>query len=213
MTRREAGFTLLEILIASTLLAFLSIGLLAGLRFGSNIWLKSQSRNVDANTMRVAERTLTAHLSSLYPKFVTESPTVAYVAFDGARDRMSFLSAATADTGHLARDTLEAGRDGTLRLTMAPELARPGTAVEVETLARNVASAELGYYGAADGERVPSWHASWRNQRTAPSLIRIRVALKGGGNTPWPEMIVAPRIAADSGCIYDAVTKFCRGRS
>jgi prepilin-type N-terminal cleavage/methylation domain-containing protein len=210
---RDDGFTLMEVLIASTLLAFLSISLLAGLRFGSNIWLKSQSRNVDANAMRMAERALTEHLSGLYPKFVTESPTVAYVAFDGAAGRMSFLSTATSGTGHIARATLETGRDGTLRLTMVPELARPGATVSTETLARNVASAEFAYFGAADGEQVPSWHASWRNQRTPPSLIRIRVAFAGGGVTPWPEMIIAPRIAADAGCLFDALTKFCRGRS
>ncbi len=36
--RRQAGFTLVELLVAMTLLAFLSITLFGGLRFGARSW-------------------------------------------------------------------------------------------------------------------------------------------------------------------------------
>ena len=36
--RRQAGFTLVELLVAMTLLAFLSIALFGGLRFGARSW-------------------------------------------------------------------------------------------------------------------------------------------------------------------------------
>jgi len=210
--KRAAGFTLLELLVAMTLLALLSVVLMAGLRFGANIWRKSESKNIDANTIRTAQRTLAGALDRVYPKYVVSDPTHEFVVFDGTSKRLSFLSTA-APSGHIARDTLEVigtGPDAALRLSSAPEL---GGASSATTLLTRLSSAEFSYFGLLGGERAPSWHAVWRNQRALPSLIRVRASVADAGAVAWPEMILAPKIAADIGCIYDAVTKFCRGRS
>ena len=44
---REDGFTLLELLVVITLLAFLSVALLVGMRSTTDIWRKSRDKNVD----------------------------------------------------------------------------------------------------------------------------------------------------------------------
>ncbi len=214
--RREAGFTLLELLVAVTLLAFLSVGLMAGLRYGTDIWRKSQDKNVDTNAMRQAEKMLADNLTRAYPRLVVVSPEDAHIDFDGTRDRMTFLSTAASGTGHIMRDTVAKAGDGkeiALAMSATPELGTGGAPIWSKTLLRHLAGAEFSYFGAAGEEKEATWHADWRGQRKLPSLIRIRVAFAGGGNTPWPEMILEPRIAADADCVYDALTKFCQGRS
>jgi general secretion pathway protein J len=211
----ENGFTLLELLVAITLLAFLSLGLVAGLRFGTNIWRKSEDKNVGLNGARVAARIIGGSLARIYPKYIVVNPEKAYVDFDGAADRVTFLSTSKPETGSLMRDTLEAVRDGqglAVRIVMAPELARDGAGATSQALLTGLSSVEFSYYGAAAGSRDADWHSTWRDQGALPRLIRIHVAPSDPGQPPFPDMIMAPKIAADVGCVYDAVTKFCRGR-
>jgi general secretion pathway protein J len=212
---RDGGFTLLELLVAITLLAFLSLGLVAGLRFGTNIWRKTEDKNVGLNGVRAAAKIIGGNLARIYPKFIVVSPVKAYVDFDGTADRVTFLSTAKPETGSLMRDTLEAVKDGrylAVRIGMAPELARDGAGATTQSLLRHLSSVEFSYFGAAGGEKEATWHSSWQGQVAIPKLIRIHVASSDPGSPPFPEMILAPKISADVGCVYDAVSKFCRGR-
>jgi general secretion pathway protein J len=211
----ESGFTLLELLVAITLLAFLSLGLVAGLRFGTNIWRKSEEKNVGLNGARVAAGIIGGSLARIYPKYIVVSPEKAYVDFDGTADRVTFLSTSKPQTGSLMRDTLEAVRDGrglAVRIVMTPELARGGAGATSQALLRGLSSVVFSYFGAAGDEKEPVWHSSWQGQTALPKLIHIHVASSDPGQPPFPDMILAPKIAADVGCVYDAVTKFCRGR-
>jgi general secretion pathway protein J len=213
VSARDDGFTLLELLVAVTLLAFLSVVLVAGLRYGTNIWRKTQDKDTALNTARTAERIVAGNLARLYPKFVTVSPTESYVDFDGTAHAMTFFSTAQPETGLLMRDTLEAVRDGetyAMRIETAPELARSGGATQ--TLLARLASVEFSYYGIADDAKEPAWHAAWQRQHAPPQLVRIHVAAADPGRPVLPDLVLAPRIAADVGCLYDPVSKFCQGR-
>ncbi|HWA90948.1 MAG TPA: type II secretion system protein [Rhizomicrobium sp.] len=212
---RDAGFTLLELLVAMTLLAFLSLGLVAGLRFGMAAWNKTQAKNVDANAIRTAERVLTANLARIYPKFLTDATGHGSVDFDGTDRSIAFLSTAPL-TGHIARNQLGAaadGRDTALVLGSVPELARGNAGGTTQVLLRHLAAFDFAYFGAAEGEKMPAWHRDWRGQKKLPDLIRLRARFAGAGTVPWPEMILAPRIAADAGCNFDMLGKTCAGRS
>lgn len=212
--RKDAGFTLLELLVAVTLLAFLSMGLVAGLRFGTAVWRKTETKNVDTGDMRTAERILSASLDRIYPKFISPVPGQGAVDFAGTQKSLSFLSTAPA-SGHITRNLLEAvsdGRDLALRIGTVPELARANAGATTQALLRHLSTVEFAYFGIAHGTKTPAWYGTWQNQTVLPDLIRIRVRFAGTGITQWPEMIVQPRIAADAGCVYDALTKFCQGR-
>lgn len=213
MSGRDGGFTLLELLVAMTLLAFLSLALVAGLRYGTNIFNKTETKDTALNAARTAQRIIAGNLLHLYPKYVTVSPTEAYVDFDGTEHAMSFFTTAEPQTGFLMHDTLEAVRDGdrlSVRIATVPELARGGGTTQ--TLLTHLSSVDFSYYGIAGDAKEPAWYSSWRRQAGPPQLVRIHVAAADPSATPLPDLILAPRIAADVGCLFDPVTKFCQGR-
>ena len=86
-----------------------------------------------------------------------------------------------------------------------------GSAVRKVLLA-NVQSVELSYFGKGRSDRAAAWHPRWVGERALPQAVRIRVRFAEGDGRHWPELVVAPRIAVDVGCVYDPLTKQCRGR-
>jgi general secretion pathway protein J len=209
----EDGFTLLELLVATTLLAFLSVALVAGMRFGTRLWGKTESGSIEAIHVRTAQTELAVSLDRLYPRFVVDGDK-AYVDFDGASDRMDFLSAAGAGSGQMQRVSLRTVRDGDaldLQYNATPELSRDGRDGRSRILARGLRAVAIDYFGSVDGTAAAVWRADWTRERKPPELVRIRAAF-AKGSARWPEMVLKPRIAADMSCQYDALTKFCQGR-
>ncbi len=213
MTARDGGFTLLELLVATTLLAFLSVALVAGMRFGSNLWNKTESGSIETINVRTAQTGLAALLDRLYPRFIVDGDK-AYVDFDGGADRLDFLSAADARAGRLLRVSLRTVRDGSaldLQYSEVPELARDGRGAKTGMLARGLSAVAIDYFGSTDGTAPAAWRSDWRDEKRPPALVRIRAAF-AKGSVRWPEMVLKPRIAADASCQFDPLTKFCQGR-
>ena len=67
MKRAERGITLMELLIAITLLSMLSVGLLLALRIGLNTYEKTQTRLMDNRRVAGAQRILEQQLEGLMP--------------------------------------------------------------------------------------------------------------------------------------------------
>jgi hypothetical protein len=40
----------------------------------------------------------------------------------------------------------------------------------------------------------------------------VRVRFAHGDERLWPDLLVAPLVSADVGCVYDALSQLCRGR-
>lgn len=208
----EDGFTLLELLVSITLLALLSLAVVSGMRFGTQIWNKSQTANVDSNAVRSAESWIESKLTRVYPEYIVASPTDASIAFDGTAQQLDFLS--TGDEG-LVRIRLEAAKDAggiALQAETISDLATSRASPDIELLLRQLNAVEFAYYGARAGEKVPGWHQSWQHERSLPLLIRIRAAMPRPATT-WNELVIRPKIAADVSCNFDAVTRACTGRS
>lgn len=216
MTHRsqDAGFTLLELLVSVTLLAFLSAALVAGLRFGTRIWNKSESAEVNTNSIRMAQKLVAQDIARIYPKFVVASPTDSFIDFAGSSHRMEFLSTANQSYGQMTRVTLSAATDDigvAMGYDSLPELARSNAARSRQILLHHLKSIEFAYFGATENERVPAWHEAWQHERSLPLLIRVR-ATTARASSSWAELVVRPKIAADVSCSFDPATRFCQGR-
>lgn len=208
---KEAGFTLLELLVAMTLLALLSLVLFGGFRFGTRAWDRAETSTANGNEIRRAQGAISDLLSRAYPEMDISDPLNPHIVFSGEASSVTLLGPDRMRDGALAITTISQQGD-TLAMTATPELARdPRKQTVTRKLLDHVKSFELSYFGATAPNDPPRWLPRWHDRSRLPKLIRVRAVLEHT-RPGWTEMIVVPRIAADANCNYDALTKFCQGR-
>ena len=209
MREREAGYTLVELLIVLALMGLISLAIAGGLRFGARTWEKTEQTVGASETARGGHAVLTSLLSRLYPRTPDAAQPQA-AAFEGGADRMTFLADAAAPfpAEGVARFTLAVRRDrGTSSLLLTQESERGPSAKVEEVLFDNAARIVFSY--AEVGEGVVTWTDTWTGRERMPALIRVRVAFPPGAGR-WPDLIVRPAIDRAANCIYDPVSFECR---
>jgi general secretion pathway protein J len=219
-TDAQAGFTLLELLVAIVLLSLLSLVLTSSLRFGLTAWARGAEHVERIDNELLAQEILRHIVGDAYPYFVTTDPTqgFGYVDFAGTSHSLRFLASAPAALGGRGRVrftiALERGstRGGDLIVATVPELADASAEPARKILMSNVESVAFAYFGRKRSDPAPTWHDAWSGEPTLPQLVRVRVRLPSGHARLWPDLILAPRITADVGCVHDPLTKRCRGR-
>ena len=188
--RPEAGFTLIELMVALALTAAILVLLFSGIGLG----FKGMGR-LDDQVARIEARrslafTLRRQISAAYP--ATQGPAVG-ATFVGQPSAMSFLSLEGATGPGYSRvwlmvEDTPTGRN--LVLMRRPQAPGVWFGFERSVLARGVTSFSLAYFGAATPSTPPTWRENWEGFRTPPELIRIALALASDGTYAWPDEIV-----------------------
>jgi general secretion pathway protein J len=215
----EAGFTLVEFLVALALFSLLTTLLFGSVRTGVQAWQRGSARTEHVEHGLVAQDLLRRMIGNIYPMLATSDAAQPRIDFDGASDAISFLGdapIAASSGGHLRFRLLLERRQNRADLVISatPELAgSQGAEAATRTLLLSgIDRAEFAYFGEGRSERSLQWQDSWAGRNDLPRLVRIRIAFRAGDARPWPELVIAPRVNADVGCIFDPVTKRCRGR-
>lgn len=211
---RESGFTLLELLIAMSLLGFLTVLLFNGLSFGTQVWQRTDSVSEQTNRLRNVQAELSRDLTHAYPMMIAD-PTKPHVDFEGYAESLSYLTPSHEKPGGLLRVTLKTtpkDKEKILIRESQLELALPHVPPKQQSLLSGIKSLEFAYYGAITRDDAPSWHKTWVHHTRLPQLIRLRLAFEDVRAPKWPELVIAPRIMADIGCTFDFLTKDCQGR-
>lgn len=189
-----AGFTLLEILVALTVLGFILLGLGQGLRFGLTAWTM-QSRTIAArDDLGAAERLLRGLIARMEPGTADDPPPLR-----GLPGAMQFQTSLPLAADLLRFRTAEAalGVDGehrlVLRLTPNPRAIPIGPARTVieETLLNGLDRIELAYWRPAQRNAAGAWVRNWAAQ-DLPGLVRIRLIFPQGDARHWPDIVAAP---------------------
>src|SRR5215467_12505236 len=165
---RHAGFTLMELLVAITLLSLLSLVLTGSLRFGFTAWARGAEHadSVDQNVL--AKDFLRRTIGDAYPYFLPTDPThgFGYVDFAGSVQSLHFLASAPMALGGRGRVRfgieLERRSSGNeLVVTTTPELGEASAKPERKILLSNVETVEFAYFGKKRSGREPDWHDAW----------------------------------------------------
>jgi len=197
------GFTLLELLIAVTVLSLMIGTLYSALQLGARSW-EAGTRDADAlDQMRTTHQFLQRYLAQAQPVAVNQGGRWT-LHFEGGERSLRFV---TEMPPHLGVGGLyeiwlgSAGRGDARRLAVLrrlwhPELApEPGPgALDESTLVDELASVSFEYFGARGERAPPQWHTSWETRQSLPELVRARIVPREGD--PWPALTVRPWLGA-----------------
>jgi general secretion pathway protein J len=210
----QAGFTLVETLASLTLLALLSLMLIAGAATG-RAWSARLGRGAEGESVEAAQQALRSRLEGVFPAIAALS-NLPIIDFQGQDDRVDFDAPAPASAGPDAfwRYRLELEPNGDLALLARNDLALDETRyAQRQILLRGVAGLQLAYFGPYGTAGVVGWAGRWQNQSAVPRLVRVRLSFPPGDRRRWPDLVIRPAAELDPACVIEPSTGRCRGRS
>jgi len=196
-SQRNRGFTLLELLIAVSLLGLLFAALTGGLRFGTKAWQTSSERLSQSDELQLVYRVLRRQISRSVDAPGDLLSDRSQSSFEGRRDRLSFIGGTPAQAMapglfhlelYLVPD--EIGQALALRWQRLGGSAARTDTDNVEPLLRGLRSIEFSYFGKERNEDRARWSSEWRDDRGLPELVRITVEFVDTTRTPWPDIII-----------------------
>ena len=180
-TSKQDGFTLLELLIAITIMSLILVMLSGGVQFAGSAWRKQEeqiTRQGDINAVQTVLRQLLG----------------AGKDFQGSPQSVKFVApmpAALARGGLFDIELMEAG--GKLLLTWQPHFKGAATSLPRNdtVLLDGVDAFDLAYYIDQKG-----WQGATTDKSKAIDLIAIKARLSDGRN--WPQLVISPAINVSS---------------
>lgn len=216
--RSSGGFTLVETVVALTLLAVMLSLLFAGLRTAARAWDAGTGRGDRADQVLLAYSFFRKELTATFP-WRLKDPLTVRLAFRGERERLRFVSMRPAEIGggglafvsfeyEPARGAKQAGRLVMRRAFAAAESRdlSPVDAAEAFTILDGVTSARFEYFGAENDTARPSWNDGWEHPQRLPSHVRFALRI---GEQELPEMVVALRLGEEAGCYESSFQRVC----
>ena len=221
MTRRERGFTLIELVVAMALLGVMILLLYSGLSFSVRSWDAGDVNGRRTADRRIGENFLRREISELFPMRWKE-PNVVKFAFEGERDHLRFVSSRPAGIaqGGLSLVSLEVLDEGggsrkrnlVMRRAMPDEDQKsfaPLEKAEATVMIAGVQGVTFEYFGSENDFTPPQWSDTWKPANRVPEAIRLRIV---GDEGPLPEMAVRISLGEEAGCLENAFQRNCRPR-
>jgi general secretion pathway protein J len=219
--RTNAGFTLIELVVAMALLAIMMTLLYSGLTFALRSWDAGASNGERVVDRLIGENFLRRELAQMFP-MRWKNPMVLSFAFDGQTDSLRFTSSRPPGMtqGGLSLvglavepDEKTRSRNLVMRRAMPDDDAKdfgPLDSGERTVLLTGVDRVEFAYFGADNDFAEPTWRDKWALPSRMPQVIRIRAHLLDG--EMLPDMTVRLMVGEEAGCLESFFQRGCLAR-
>lgn len=201
--RRDLGLSLLETLVAISLLALVGVFASGGLRFGSTVWERVEAEGVGQAEMQAVSRYLRSQIAAARPIRRVSGSVNPPIAFYGSTSSVTFLAPITAHIAQpglhwvtLRGDPLDDG----LTLAFAPGSNAPPANALSPRVSRKTdllpvpAHVRFAFLDPGKNGRDPEWTEQWIDRDTLPAAVRLRLATgradKVDGRVLWPDLII-----------------------
>jgi general secretion pathway protein J len=178
---RQAGFTVLELLVGLTLMGLLAVLLATSIRSGLNVTNRVEARATDTGSMIAAHRGFRDLVETVFPLRADDAHG-ANARFQGGVASLDLVGPARAEPSGGSLAGLVA-----YRLDLADNrmtLVDPRGDRHLVTALPDGAS--LAYFGAPSRNEPARWLAEWKGRAEFPLLVRLRVP-------GWPDAVGRPR--------------------
>ncbi|TDR48777.1 general secretion pathway protein J [Tahibacter aquaticus] len=209
IARRSAGFSLLEVMLAITLLALLLAGAMGGITAATRAMHAGEQNIERTNRMRVAQEFIRRELGRSLPlAFGQEHGSGANFVFQGENDFIRFVAPMP---GHLSRggpyvQTLELarGRNG-LQLLFTHNMLngydldklKPQDS-EAVMLLDGIRRGKFEFRKYDDQNELEDWKDEWENPSMLPVMVRIELEMTEQSGLVFPTMDI-PLVLDTSG--------------
>jgi general secretion pathway protein J len=198
------GFTLIEVLIAMTLLSIMVVLLFSSLKICADSWEKGENKITDVNEVAVVYNFFQRHLSAAKPLWNDFSAEEKTFSFQGKAQSLQFISAFPASAGRsglqlFSIELQEEDNDQLIKVTVTPFFpVAEGEEWHKEevSLIKRVSDFTLAYFGSDDGVSEGSWRDDWLDKEVQPRLVKINIKLEN--EIYWPEMIIDLKVTGST---------------
>lgn len=196
------GFTLIEVLLAMTLLSVMMTLLFVSLKICAESWEKGEKKIFEVGETAGVVNFFQRHLVMARPLWNDFTQEERQFSFQGDSQSLQFVSSFPASAGRagLQLFTLQAvneNRENRIKVTIVPfypVAEGDDWLTEEETLIGGVAAFSLAYFGREEGESESRWLDKWRERDHLPQLVRVRIELENG--LFWPDMDLELKLAS-----------------
>ena len=205
MTRRAAGFTLIEVLLATTLLALGLALAFSTLRAATATAQRGEAMSQRNEHMRAVELFLRSRIGGARAtSFGIDEDTALPRRFEGTRDTMRFVADLPDYLGrggpYLHELTIDDDGNRGERLEVTFTLVLAGAALPErdprppELLASGLQAAGFRYRGLDAEGTLADWQDEWTTVDRLP--LQVEVTLRDAQGRDWPPMVVAVPLSA-----------------
>ncbi len=190
------GFTLMEVLIAMSLLGIMVVLLFASLKTCAESWERGEAKIAAVNEFAVVYQFFKRHLATTVPLANDFDPENITFSFQGEQHALKFVSAFPASAAKsglqlFSLQLLDDEQGHYLQVTLTPFVTPlQGTDLPHEevTLLDHVKSISLAYFGTNPNSGQADWQNDWLERDNLPRLVKITIVLDNGAE--WPEMVI-----------------------
>ncbi len=193
--RDKSGFTLIEIIIAMTIMSIITLVVGSVFRLGVNAWDKGQVETGETQKLRILSGILSQQIKSAYPyKMMVDEERK--TIFKGEADSLMFVTTLAESSYAGFKWVRYYYEDGVLyyKEGMLPDKELHNkVSVDEEVLDPEIGEVTFSYYLSSEDE----WLDSWEDDEGFPDAIRVRIE-------PFQSfMITTPAASKMEGSVFD----------
>jgi general secretion pathway protein J len=200
---RPGGFTLVEVLLALSLMSMLLALAYGGLRAATRAADRGQTILEDSGRIRMAHQFVRKQLNQMMPLVFAESEDrVERMVFLGSADRIRFVAPMPGYLGFGGPQVQELAivqGDDSLELVLSHALLQ-GFEEELlferlpVPLLEHIEHAEFSFLGRDENGELTAWTTSWTETGTLPESVALEVEFGAGVYIRWPQLTASVRV-------------------
>jgi len=201
---RSTGFTLVELLLAITLMSMLLGLAYGGLRTAARSAERGEVMLAAGGEMRAAHQFIRRQLNQLLPLPYAVDNDVAgtRVLFEGSATRIQFVAPMPGylGSGGPQVQVLELAQDNEGRVLQFSHALLQGFEQERLSdrdpviLLEGVESADFEFLGKDENGELTNWSASWDQQGMLPVAVRLNIEYGEQARLQWPELVAGVKV-------------------